>query len=105
MNSVAVIPAIVLIVVVVTFLLVWHFVRSREILERWAKDGGFEILERDYRHLAKGPFFWTSSRGQAVYFVKVRDRSGAVLSGWVRCGGWWSGLFSDKAEVKWSSKE
>ena len=80
---------------------VWHFSRSRSILENWADQNGYQILERDYRNFFKGPFFWVCSRQQTVYHVKVRDREGRVRSGWVRCGGWFTGLWSDKAEVRW----
>jgi len=79
----------------------WHFSRSKSILQKWAFQNGYEILDRNYRNFAKGPFFWTSARGQAVYHVTVRDQQGQIHSGWVRCGGWITGLWSDKAEVRW----
>ena len=73
----------------------WHFSRSRSLLERWADENGYEILESEYRNLFKGPFFFWSSEDQTVYRVKVRDREGQVRSGWVRCGGWFLGLWSN----------
>jgi len=81
--------------------LFWRFTRSKSIVEKWAEQNGYEILESDYRMLARGPFFWRSSEEQAVYHVKVRDGEGRIRTGWVRCGGWFLGLFSDKTEVKW----
>ena len=94
---------VVLVILVAVGSLIWHFTRSRSILEKWAERSGYEILESDYRNLVRGPFFWTSSKGQTVYRVKVRDRLGNIRSGWVRCGGWFSGLLSDATEVKWES--
>jgi hypothetical protein len=88
-------------IVLVAGYLAWSFSRSRSLLEQWAADNGFEILEREYRTFRRGPFFWTSSKNQAVYHVKVRDREGNVRSGWVRCGGWFLGLLSDQTEVRW----
>ncbi len=85
-------------------LIAWHFSRSRSVLEQWADENGCEILEREYRNVFRGPFFWTTSRGQTVYHVRVRDSEGKVHSGWVRCGGWWLGLLADKAEVKWEDE-
>jgi hypothetical protein len=79
----------------------WHFSRSRSILEKWAEENGYLLLESDYRNIFKGPFFLTSSRQQTVYHVKVRDEAGNVRSGWVRCGGWFMGLWSEKADVRW----
>jgi hypothetical protein len=81
----------------------WQVSRSRALLRDWAARHGFEILESELRPLRRGPFFWTSSKGQTVYRVTVRDGQGAVRSGWVRCGGWWLGLFSDKTDVRWDT--
>jgi hypothetical protein len=96
--SVVVVPFVILLAV---GSLLWHFRRSRSLLDQWAEQNGLEILESDYRNFFKGPFFWTSSKGQTVYHVKVRDQEGKVRSGWVRCGGWLLGLLSDNAEVRW----
>jgi hypothetical protein len=77
------------------------FSRGRSLLNRWAQDNGFQILDSGVALFSAGPFTWTSSRNQIVYFVRVRDRNGTERSGWVRCGGFWSGIFSDKTEVRW----
>jgi hypothetical protein len=83
----------------------WFFSRSRSVLEHWAEANGYEILHSEYRNLFRGPFVWTSSKGQSVYYVRVRARDGHERSGWVRCGGFWAGLFSDKAEVRWEDEQ
>ena len=101
MNDGIQILAILAVVAFAACLITWHFSRSRSVLEQWAHDHGFRILHSEYRNFSKGPFFWTSSKGQTVYYVTVRDGSGNVRSGWVRCGGWLLGLMSDKAEVRW----
>jgi hypothetical protein len=79
----------------------WHFKRSSYLLEQWAARNDFRILSRQYRFFFKGPFFWTSSRGQVVYCVIVLDSDGDTRKGWVRCGGWLLGLLSDRTEVRW----
>src|SRR5581483_1656083 len=81
--------------------LAWHVSRSRSVLQDWARDHAFEIIDREERIFMKGPFFWTSSRGQVVFYVTVRDSEGHFRKGWVRCGSFFSGLFSDRAEVRW----
>jgi hypothetical protein len=81
----------------------WHFHRSRSLLERWAERNGCRILAAEYRHVFRGPFFWTSSKGQTVYRVTV-EVPGGVRTGWVRCGSWWFGLLSDRAEVRWNEE-
>ena len=96
--AVLLVPLAVILAIVSIF---WHFRRSRAILESWAAENGLEILESDYRWFSKGPFFWTSSREQTVFYVKVRDQDGTVRTGWVRCGGWFVGLWSNRADVRW----
>jgi hypothetical protein len=86
--------------VVIAALVVWHSWRSHSLLKEWAAAHGFEILRSEYRNIARGPFSW-SSRGQAVYYVTVRDSKGAERSGWVNCGGRFFGLLPEKTEVKW----
>src|SRR5262245_52480056 len=80
-----------------------YYSRSRELLEVWAKQNGFRLLQSERRCLLRGPFLWGSSKNQTVYRVKIRDEAGRIRSGWVRCGGWCLGLFSDQVEVRWDS--
>jgi len=94
---------IVIFVVVGIAACAWHICRSRSLLQQWACENCYEILHSEYRNLFKGPFFWTTSKGQTVYYVKVRDPEGNVRTGWVRCGSWWLGLMSDKTEVRWEN--
>jgi hypothetical protein len=92
---------IILVAVIVILTLVWHFSRSNALLHQWAKQNGYRIISQEYRNLFKGPFFWTSTKGQTVYYVVVEDDGGNERRGWVRCGGWWLGLLSDNVEVRW----
>jgi hypothetical protein len=87
--------------VVVILGLVWHFGRSSSLLHQWAAQNGYRIIRQEYRNFFKGPFFWTSTKGQTVYYVVIEDSGGNRRSGWVRCGGWWLGLLSDNVEVRW----
>src|SRR5262245_29879195 len=104
METVFQILLLAVVVLAVIGLIAWHFSRSRTILQRWADEHGFEILHCEYRHLVKGPFFWTTSQGQTVYYMTVRDSQGTERQGWVRCVGWFLGLMTDKAEVKWADE-
>ena len=84
--------ALLLALVVMSFclgMLIWTFSRSRQMLERWAADNSYEILSSQLRWLRKGPFFWTSSKGQVVYYVAVRTPEGHTKRGWVRRGSFW----------------
>ena len=84
--------------------LVWYFVRSRSLLQKWAAANGYEILHSECRELRRGPFLRTVSGKPAVYYVRVRSREGRERSGWVLCGSYWGGVLSGKTEVKWEDK-
>jgi hypothetical protein len=82
----------------------WRISRSRSLLKQWGDENGFDILQSEYRNLFRGPFSLTTSRGQTVYYVRVRDNEGKEHSGWIRCGGWIMGLVTDKVEVRWEDE-
>ncbi len=33
--------------------------------------------------------------------MTIRDKAGNVGTGWVACGSWWFGLWSNQAKVRW----
>ena len=88
---------------IVALVLYVHITRSQKLLKRWVGESGYELLRAEYRMFRKGPFIW-SSRGQTVYRVEVRDREGGERKGWVRCGSWWAGVFSDQVEARWDKQ-
>jgi hypothetical protein len=81
--------------------ILWSFSRSEAILDRWAQENGYDIVQREHRLFRRGPFWWRTSDGQTVYYVVVHDRQGHTRRGWVRCGSLWAGLLSDRATVIW----
>ncbi len=78
-----------------------HFSRSRQLLESWARQNNYQIVSSEHRYFFKGPFFWTSSDQQTVYYVTVETADGGTRNGWVRCGGWFTGMLSDQVDVRW----
>jgi hypothetical protein len=60
--------------------------RSGDVIAAWAREHELTVVSSEYRHLFKGPFFFTSGRSQRVYFVTVRDKQGRTRSAYVRCG-------------------
>ena len=98
-------PAL-LILVFLTFgigMTVWTFSRSRDLLNQWACDNGYQIIQSEFRWLRRGPFFWTSSKGQMIYHVVVRTPAGRTRSGWIRCGSFWWGLLQDTVQERWET--
>jgi len=47
---------------------------------------------------------WFTGNRQDVYRVTVRTADGGIRSGYVRCGGFWMGMLSDKVTVEWDSE-
>jgi hypothetical protein len=83
------------------FMIFWTHRRAEQLLDQWAADNGVQIVQREYRLFRKGPFFWTSGRGQLVYYFIAQDRFGMQRAGWARCGSWFLGMLSDRIEVRW----
>ncbi len=93
-------------VAVAAFIGWWCFYiwRVKAVLRTWAAEGGFKLLRFQRTNLTgRGPFkWWSKSRHQIIYHIRVRDREGRERSCWVRCGSYLGGvLFSNKTEVKW----
>ena len=81
--------------------LIWLHSRASDILTRWAQENGYEIVSSERCWLWRGPFWWRSSEHQAVFYVTVKTAGGQIRRGWVRCGDWFLGMFSDQATVQW----
>ncbi len=82
----------------------WYYHRAADRVQTWASENDYTILQEEPRNLAKGPFFWTSGKWQAVFRVTVQTSDGYTRIGWVRCGSWWGGVMSDKVEARWDDE-
>jgi hypothetical protein len=108
-GAAAVIGAVALAVLLISAFMGWNWLflkKGRIVVEKWAASHGYRILQ------CRSPFctgafsFWSTSRGQVVYFVTVEDDAGHKRSAWVRCGSFiGSVLSSDEIEVKWNGHE
>lgn len=77
--------------------------RQPFLVQRWARDKGFRILECEVRSTMKGPFTGKTGRGQYVCHVRVRDSENRERSAWLRCTDV-SIFTSDKTEVVWDTE-
>lgn len=71
---------------------------GRKMLDRWAKERGYEILSSRYLWFSRGPFSRWSSGLQTVYHVVVRSDDGWTAHGWVQCGTWFWGTLQYQVE-------
>jgi hypothetical protein len=75
--------------------------RSQQLLQKWATENGYQLVQAQARPFPiRSPFSW-SSKNQRVYQVVVQDEQGNERGGWLRLGGYSSGLLSDQVEVRW----
>lgn len=79
----------------------WTLRRAGEILEAWAAESRVRVVSREIRWLLRGPFSWRSGEGHVVFRVGVVDERGERRDGFVRCGSWFFGLLSNRADVVW----
>ena len=84
--------------------LTWHWFRSKFLLDKWAKEHGFELLKMNYPLLGAGPFWWASKR-QEVYRIRVRDRSGREHSGWANAADFGVVSSSIKSRSNWINQQ
>ena len=81
----------------------WQDARAERMLERWCRHTGFDLLSRRNCWLWKGPYFTAFLNGQWVYRVQIRNRSGRVKSGYVRCGSHLLGVLAEEVDVRWDA--
>ena len=91
-------------VVLAILSIAWTSSRSHSLIDQWAAENGYRVVSAEQRWLQRGPFFWTTSKGQTVYRVTIEDVAGRQRSGYVRCGSWMGGLLSDKVQVRWDDE-
>jgi len=80
-------------------------VRAKSIVRKWAAQQEYDVLQFENPFHTGAFSFWTTSRGQVVYSVTIRDGAGCERKAWVRCGSYiGSVLFSDEIEVRWQDE-
>ena len=95
------VAALLIFVALIVLSIAWHYSLGGSMLETWARDNGLQILSQETCWFFKGPYFWSTTKGQEVYRITVRDREGRTRSGHVRCGGAFLGMLSDHVDVRW----
>lgn len=101
MESLPIILIVMLLITVGLATMAYRDRRSNELIQQWAADNGYRVLNAECRRFFRGPFFWTSSKSQTVYYVTFLDRHGWERRAYVRCGSWLGGPWSDKVNVAW----
>ena len=75
--------------------------RARAEIRDAIRQSGFDPVRMTQRWFLLGPFsFWTTSRGQIVYRLIVRDHTRRERTGWARWGRPWF-FKPDTLELRW----
>jgi len=77
--------------------------RCHLLIRLWAEERNCAVLEQRLCIL-RGPFFWSCSRAQQVYRLKLRDSSGGIHEGWVKIGSGWLGIWTANAPLEWKGQ-
>jgi hypothetical protein len=93
-----------LFVIALAAIMISRFGRSASMLEQWAAGQGYRLLHFERRKWRKGPFAFSTSRGQEVYQITVADREGKIKCGYIRCDRYFRRTYTDSAEVEWDSQ-
>ena len=72
--------------------------RSKAVIQKWAENNRYKLIQKKQAFGDVGPFKWAVN--QRVYRIKVEDENGSVRNGYACCGGFVTGIFSDRIEVK-----
>ena len=91
-------------VVVTATIVVWRGRGINVLLSSWASANHVAILSRSRGWFRGGPFFPTLGH-QAVYLLTVRDQQGLERNCWIRLGGFFTGLLSNKVEARWEQRD
>jgi hypothetical protein len=78
-----------------------HVSLSRRTLAKWEVNNGCEVIDSQYRHFFKGPFFMRGFKGQTVYYIRFRENGGRPRSGWIRFKGSYLRMSPLYPDVKW----
>ena len=86
-------------------LAIWSVVRGEaratQMLEDWLRDNDFQLLQKSAPWIKDNPFFLGSNRSQKVFKITIRDKTGQIRQGWLRCGHALAGVAITQTEVKW----
>lgn len=82
---------------------IWAYQCSRRMLDDWAHQNHYWLLEARQAILWPGPF-WFISKSGAVYHVTVADDSGLQRKAWVFCG-YPLTFMQGSVDVRWKQPE
>jgi hypothetical protein len=72
-----------------------------DVFQDWIEREGHRVISRQFRALLRGPFTWTTRKGQAVFHVILEDELSKQRTAWVRCTMQIDGAPVDAVEVVW----
>lgn len=83
------------------WMLRWQFSKARRMLENWAAQNKYKLIEKQNANFNDGPLGWRGAKTYVKYRVKVRDTDGKTKTGIVYLGGENTGVLSNEIKVEW----
>ena len=86
-------------------LVVWQRYRRYAILRQWEARQPYVWIEYKKRHYFKEPSLRDAFTRETFYQITAYNRKGRIRRGWLRCGSWWLGSFTNRIQVSWEPYE
>lgn len=93
------------IVIPPTVIVVWHRYRRYVILPQWEARQPYVWVEYQRRPYFIEPSFRDAFSRETFYQITAYNRKGRIRRGWLRCGSWWLGSFTNRVQVSWEPYE
>jgi hypothetical protein len=84
---------------------VWSHLRAQRVVADWAASNGYEVISLKRRWVVKGPFTFPGRANWVVFAGVLATPNGQTRACWIRVGGYWIGLLSDRVTVSWEEDE
>jgi hypothetical protein len=79
----------------------WQYNRADAILNNWATQNNFRVLEKQKANFGTGPEAVRAGNKQVMYRITVEDQNGQKRSGVAKIGNETTGTLSDEISVDW----
>ncbi len=86
----------------ITMYLIWCFYRGKYLITQWAQHNKYELRSIKRCLTDRGPFKYSSTRGQEVYIASVYDSiNNTTRECWIQTGKLWALGFKEPLNISW----
>ena len=85
------------------WMLRWQYSKADSMLENWATQNNYQILEKTDANEGDGPMGRRGSNTYVKYRIKVKTADGGTKTGIITLGSERTGVLSDEVKVDWDN--